>query len=113
MSDQNDVNSPGSSKQTENKDAGDNNVTSENNADSSKPQKTIQESENIKSVNSAIEEVQTDSIKKSQNSGECSENTLKWVLNKDREFKISWCLPEGSTTPRDFIALCYAGKCYC
>lgn len=34
---------------------------------------------------------------------------LGWA-NEGTEFKVSWSLPEGSTTAGDYIALCVAGK---
>ncbi|CAG5051198.1 unnamed protein product [Parnassius apollo] len=34
--------------------------------------------------------------------------TLSWTL-EGSEFKLSWKLPDGSTSTEDYIALCYAG----
>ncbi|XP_052757390.1 uncharacterized protein LOC113517335 isoform X2 [Galleria mellonella] len=49
---------------------------------------------------------------KSRNNDECSANDklqsdLRWTL-EGAEFKISWSLPEGLATGKDYIALCYA-----
>ncbi|GBP40932.1 hypothetical protein EVAR_26012_1 [Eumeta japonica] len=32
---------------------------------------------------------------------------LEWCQETEGRFKISWALPEGSTTTKDYIALCY------
>lgn len=35
-------------------------------------------------------------------------NNLDWTL-EDNKFKVSWSLPKGSTSAKDYISLCIAG----
>lgn len=55
----------------------------------------------IKEASSDVEEIYVDA--------ENTRATISWSL-EGNEFKVSWSLPEGVATPKDYIGICYAGE---
>lgn len=41
--------------------------------------------------------------------GKCMKGKLTWT-REDSGLRVSWVLIEGTATPKDYVALCYAGK---
>lgn len=85
------------------------NVTSESTPNAAR---TNEESANANpSVNSAIKCVQSKSSDNlHKESAEINSGVLNWVLHESGGCEVSWSFPEGSTTPKDYIALCCTGE---
>lgn len=43
--------------------------------------------------------------------GANDKGNLSWTV-EGNEFRVSWSLPEGATTAKDYIALCYTGEVF-
>lgn len=87
----------------------DSNVTSESTPDI---EKTNEGSVRVDpSVNSAKKCVHSESTNDlSIGNEENDKGALGWVLHEGGGCTVSWRLPEGSTTPKDYIALCGTGE---
>ncbi|KAG6449455.1 hypothetical protein O3G_MSEX006045 [Manduca sexta] len=67
-----------------------------------------QPSANTSKENSAIDEVTEETeVKQDGNDERSYEGTIRWTQEGD-QFKVSWSLPDGVATPKDYVALCYA-----